>query len=124
MITKLKGELFINGKKYKKKVPPPKASEILRMCREERHSIHKAKVIKGLSISKDGSEFIRYAAEVGNYEDLHKVYRKLKMNHPDATHVVCACRLPGKNVGICKDFTDDEEYGVGQTLLTAAGSDQ
>ena len=75
------------------------------------------KVCRGKPVLVENQEFIGYSAPVRSLQEVNLAYAKVRAMHTDARHVVCACRLPGRNLHTHQDFADDGEHNTGQFLL-------
>ena len=65
----------------------------------------------------EGQTFAGYTAVVGSMKEVNTAYAKVCRQHPDARHVLGACRSPGENWHILQDFNDDDEHGQGNEFL-------
>ena len=112
-----KGGLAIQGEIYKKKVNPPSPKEMIQLSTDEIGDILKLKTIKGAKITQEKSSFVAYTAKVNSFEEVRKLYIKLKLIQPEARHIPCAYWLPNAEIPYSTDFHDDEEPGAGRTIL-------
>ena len=112
-----KGELFIDGKRYQKAIKPPSCKEILQVSREMRLERLNMKIARGELVQIQGQQFMGFSAQVKSIQEVNVIYAKIKAMHTDARHVVCACRLPGRNFHTHQDFVDNGEHNGGQFLL-------
>ena len=111
------GELMVEGERYVKQLRAPSCREILKASREQRM----ARLDKEVSVSHhktfNGQVLIGYTASVKTIDEANTTLAKIRGLHTDARHVICACRIPGKNFHMCQDYVDDNEHGGGSYLL-------
>ena len=50
-------------------------------------------------------------------ETIRDAYLKLREQHGDARHIICAYWLPGNNYTVLQDYVNDEEFKAGKKLL-------
>ena len=120
-MTVKKGTLTIGEEEdkevYRKKVTTPTADTLLNMEAEEKKRIHKVKLGEGSTICKGSCKFIGYTKAVKTFEEIQDCYSKVRLLHPQARHVVCAFRIPGKEEHFLQDYVDDDEFGAGRKIL-------
>ena len=109
-----KGNLVVDGATYKKQFLPPSCRDILLASKETRMERLGKKVTQSLQRNVNGQTFIGYTTAVRDV-----MYAKLKSVHPDARHIMGACRIPGRPFHINQDCVDDDEHGGGEILLQA-----
>ena len=58
-----------------------------------------------------------YFAQVTSYDQIERLYLKMKIMHSAAMHIVCSFRIPGEHTFECEDYCDDNDYSCGRNLL-------
>ena len=76
-----------------------------------------AKVNRGPTYEKDGNTFIGYVVDAKEPEGVQEAYAKVKLNHAEANHVVCAYMLPGENKLELSDGCDDNDFGAARPIV-------
>lgn len=112
-----KGRLLIKDKPYTKAVTPPTPAEIFTLKEGLMDLADEIDMVKGEHEKPQKCDFVAYAAAVKDHNDITAAYTKVRMKFSDATHVVCAYRLPGKDP-TSEDYADDGEFGAGRTILS------
>ena len=112
-----RGELMIDGKPYIKQLKTPSCREILEACKVQREVRLGKDLTKGHTQVFQKQEFTGYTAAVKSIEEVNHHYTKLRSFHTDSRHIICACRIVGRNFFINQDFLDDDEHGAGNILL-------
>lgn len=110
-------QLFLGEDKFVLPVQPLTPSTWLRKTPTELEVIDQYPVISGEVQEKQHSFFASYACEVKTLDDVQKAYYKVRRMEPEATHVMCAYRLPGLDFVRLQSFLDDGEHGAGRQLL-------
>ena len=110
-------QLTVNNTTYRKLVEPPTAGTILLSSKEDKIRWNKVKIIPANVILKGKCRFHGFSVIAGKVDMIRDAYNKLRWDHADARHIVCCYRLPGRSFHLLSDFTDDDEHGMGQTLL-------
>lgn len=114
-----KGQLFINGNLYEKKIQTPNARQLFKPDQKMMDLADEIDMVKGKTVMEEKSKFLAYAAAVHTEEDIQAAYLKVKTKFSDATHVVCAYRLQNGDSPILEDYQDDGEFAAGRTILKA-----
>ena len=117
-ISTVKGTMHIQGEMYIPKIQVPSPKQLIQLTPEQMKEILKMEVKTGGKITQEKSVFVGFAANVTNFEQIRQVYKKLKLCHPTARHIVCAYWL--ENVTEphhAKGFCDDGEPGAGRRLM-------
>ena len=112
-----RNQLMINNTTYKKLIELPSARSVLLADPSERIRWNKVRIIPGNVILKGKCRFHGFSVVAGKAETIRDAYNKLRFDHADARHIVCCYRLPGKCFPVLSDFVEDQEHGMGQTLL-------
>ena len=111
--------LKIGSHHYRKKVIAPKPGDLLNLDADELEETLAIKLTKGQKIKKGDSVFLAYGLDTKDHQSIRKAHLKVRLQHAQARHVVCAYYLPGAEKHYCQDFEDDEEHGAGRTLLAS-----
>ena len=112
-----KGVLQVNNVTYKKLVEAPDTSKILLADKTDIDRWLKVKTVPGNTILKGKCRFQAYSVIASKVETVRDAYNKLRYKHADARHIVCGFRFPGRSFHVLSDFEDDQEHGMGQTIL-------
>ena len=113
-----RGDLYIQGQRYKKIVAVPDDRSMLKSTKTDRMRWGKMKTVPGNVIKKERCEFHGFSVVASKIDTIRDAYSKLKELHGSARHISCAWRLPGANWPVLQDFQDNEEFGAGRHLLT------
>lgn len=116
-MTMKRGRLLIDEEPYKKAVVPPTPRDILYPNEAQFDLADEIDMVKGKEENEGNSRFIAYAAAVKDLDDIRAAYIKVRMKFADATHIVCAYRIPGDQEHMLQDYADDGENGAGRALL-------
>ena len=65
----------------------------------------------------DGNRFTAYAIETTSYECINDAYMKIRLNHAEARHIVCAWNFPSTRAYESSSYCNDGDHGVGQHIL-------
>lgn len=112
-----KGVLTLDGTPYVPPIHPPTVAEICSFTPEKKRMLHELDISQGDTEMHQKSVFTGYAADVFSTETVQKLYDAICLKVPDATHVVCAFKLPGIDIATTQGFVDNCEYGAGRVLL-------
>ena len=114
-----KGALMIQGETYKPKIATPTPKDLVDLKPEELEEILKLPLHTSTSakIVQDKSIFEGYTAAVSSYQQIRKLYIKMKLIQPAARHIVCAYYLPGEDTHYTQGFCDDGEPAAGRTAM-------
>ena len=111
------GRIMVNNSVVKSKIKPTPSCEILRMTEDELDEIKSVKLHKGGEHVERNSKFYGFVQKVQTEDDVQKGFKKLQVQHADATHITCAYRL-AKPVGPYRQGqVDDREPGAGRAIL-------
>ena len=113
----VKGNLYIRGEIYKCKVEPPTPSDLINMSVIELEKVLKMDTHKGPSVEQHRSKFTAHIASVKSHQQIRQIYKKMRLLHPEARHIVCAYWLEGGDTVYNQSFHDDQEPGAGRVLL-------
>lgn len=109
--------LFLDDKEYEPPFSVPSAHDFLHLSMERKRVIRELKVIKGDQELEQGSVFIGYAAQVFSTNEVKDYYHHIRLLNPEATHVMCAYKLPGVDFTKIQGAVDDGEHAGGRVIL-------
>lgn len=112
-----KGVLMVDDRPHTPSVKALSISQLCNLSTERKKILRDIELIEGSTEEKDESKFVGYAADVRSIDAVQKCYEALWLRIPDATHIICAFKLPGTEVTRTQGFLDDGEHGAGRTLL-------
>ena len=110
-------ELYVNGDKYQKAVMPPNAKDVLLITKQQEKALDGINILSGQEDYVDGSKFYSMVVEASTLKQVQDAYRKIKLQHASATHIICGYRIFGIKHHIYQDYSDDGEYGAGRKIL-------
>ena len=116
-VTTMKGDVYIGETKYERKINPPDPTRVLKMPIQELNAIMGMSVKCGPTIRRDNNCFTGYVVDANCYDTVQRAYMKIKLNHADARHIICAWNLPGSRPYEATDCCDDEDYGSARPIL-------
>ena len=116
-VSTYKGDIYIGNDKYIRQVNPPKATDVLRLSMGELNSVMSIAIDRGDTILLKKNAFTAYSLPTENYSQISRAYMKLHLNHADARHIVCAWNIPGIKTYESQDCCDDNDHGVGHSIL-------
>ena len=99
--------LFINNELQRNKIQPLSVADVMSISEKEALLTDKLPLAASDAAKEKGSFFTSYAVEVSSFAGVHRAYRRIKLYHPDADHIISASRTPSFNGG-----HDDREYGA------------
>lgn len=117
-------KMFFNDKEYVPPVSAPTVRQFLSLSAERRRVIRELQVIQGDEETAEESIFIGYAAQVFSTKQVEDYYYHVRLLNPEATHVMCAFKLPGIDFTSSQGSIDDGEHAGGRTLLKHLLKDQ
>ena len=103
--------VYIDGSPVQKQLVVPQPIELF-VDKAERDKMDKIKFCVSDTASLNGSDFIGFAFKTGQMNEVRRAYRKIKIMHPSADHIVAAYNL--KNAS---GHQDDDELSAGAKLL-------
>lgn len=116
-VTVKNNTLFLDDEQYQAPLKAPTVSQFLNLSQERRKIIRELEVVKGDEEIQSESIFIGYAAEVFSIKQVEDHYYHVRLLSPEATHVMCAYKLPGVDFALVQGGIDDGEHGASRTLL-------
>ena len=114
-----KGDLMINGEKYEKLIEPPRERDILLLDKKEAQHLDSLQMFQGGYKMVNGSAFYSYMAETRSLDRIRELFRKLKKEHLNSTHIMCGYRIFHAVAPLYQDYSDDGEWGGGRKILDA-----
>ena len=105
------GKVLIDGEVVQKHLLPPQPIELF-VDKTEREKINRIKFATSDTTSLEGSNFVGYACKASNITEVQRAYRKIKIMHPSADHIVAAYNMKSSD-----GYQDDEEFAAGYKLL-------
>ena len=105
-------QLYINKERQSKKVWPPTATDVLNLDKQEYEEIEAIELLESKGVQDTGSLFKGYAQKIETINCIPDIYKKVKIIHPDADHIVMVYRV-GEEEGCC----DDGEANAALKLL-------
>ena len=112
-----RGNIMVNNETMKAKVSAPTVAEIIQLTEAERETIRACKLTTGGEHVEKGSEFISYAVKVKSVAEVDRAYKKMRIKHAGATHVICAYRLDNPIGPYRQQAVDDGDFGLGRAAL-------
>lgn len=109
--------IFFDDQEYKPPIRALTVSEFLNLSPERRKIIRNLEVIKGDEETKMESIFVGYATDIFSLKQVEDYYFHIRLLSPEATHVMCAYKLPGIDFTKVQGGIDDGEHGASRTLL-------
>ena len=116
-ISTQKGQIMIGDSPYQQRVTAPDPTSVLQLSLPKLNIIMGKEVQFGAKLTYKGNQFYGYSLCTDNYEDIQDAYMKIRLNHADCRHVICAYSVPGTNELECNDSCDDEDYGASRPVL-------
>ena len=111
-----KGQLFVEGKKYRKKIDVNRSST-LKLEEDQIQAIQEVLVSTGETKTEQGSKFISYAVKINSVSEVRNLHLHFKCKYGDATHIIAAYRIAGINKAYDEDYVDDGETSAGRRIL-------
>ena len=112
-MTVEKSKLKIEGKVFREAVQVTDCKSILCATQDTLKEWRKIPVHKGNPVVTEGQTFTGFTACIKNSSEVQKAYDYVKSQMPDARHVICAYRMPGRNFHELQGYVDDDEWGAG-----------
>ena len=116
-IKQQKGELLINGEKMVSAIQPTKPTEVLLLDEKAKEELDMLELFEVDSQEEQNSKFYGYIAKTDCFEDVRKVYLKLRREHLNATHIMCGYRIFGSNTPLLQNYSNDGETHGGSKIL-------
>ena len=111
-----KGNLYIQGSKFVPKICVPTVGEVINPDNQE--EIDKMRLVEGEPKANEGCVFKGCTMAIQGLDDVRNGNIKMKQIHGRAKHIVCAFRLPGKEIHQLQGMIDDGEWGASRQLLS------
>lgn len=109
--------IFFNDQEFKPLLTVPTVSQFLGLSKERKRIIRDLQVIAGGEDTQKESIFISYASQVFSAKEAENYYYHVRLINPEATHLMCAFRLPGSDFIKSQGYVDDGEHGGGRLLM-------
>ena len=107
------GNLYINKERFRQVFTAPTVTEMLTLPRKEMERILDIPVEEAKTRQEKDNTFYAYAAKVKSRSGIRDLYKKMKLWHPDADHIVMAANLSQEKRLFS---TDDGENNAGVHL--------
>ena len=108
-------KLFVDGEMVPDPIYVPTPKDILLLSLKDHERLESIIIEESTSYTLSDSTFKAFCSKVTSYEEVKRVYQKLKIDHVYATHIMMACAFkegPGVEIFSC----DDGEDGGGLLL--------
>ena len=112
-----KAGLRIQGEIYFKRVRAPTPKELIETSLDDYDAMMSVKMEHGRIIERQNSKFLAYTKSVDTHYEIRQLYKKMKLQHPGAQHIVCVYSIPGEEKHYTNDYWDDDEHGAGKNVL-------
>ena len=109
-------KIYIGEHQYHKKVQPPDPTHVLRLPLGKLNEIMATQVDRTDAITVDDNVFTPYSMCTTDYKQIENAYMKLRLNHAEAKHIVCAWNIPGPKPFESIDNCDDGDHGMGYMI--------
>ena len=109
-----KGMIFVGDDVYKRCVNPPDPTRVLQLPLSRLNEIMATQLNRAPAISVNGNTFTAYSVNTAKYKIINDAYMKLRLNHADAKHIVCAWHFPSPKM---YESSDDGDHGAGHHIL-------
>lgn len=116
-ITVKKGVLELDGSPYEPPLQPPTIADIMSLSATARAAVQAAEITQGESETLNLSQFIGFAAQAYSLEQVRRLYTKLRIQHPNASHISAAFKIPGPDFATNQGIIDDGEHGGGRAIM-------
>ena len=117
-VTIHKGNIFVGSEKYQQQVQAPAATDVLRYPMYKLNQIMAMNVQRGTTHEECGNRFIPYIADVQDCATINDIYMKLRLQHAEARHIVCAWNIDGTTKRYeLSDSCDDNDHGASKPIL-------
>ena len=117
-ITFKGGSMQIDGHQCLNPVAPPDPLQVLSMPMEKLNEIMDYPLNTSPKLVKKDNIFIAASATVSSFEQINKAYMAMKLKHPGARHIVAVWNIPTDMIYDGQNYVEDEELGVGQSMLS------
>ena len=117
VVKTVRDDIYVGDDKYTPQVVPPDPTKVLQYSLPELNRIMSIPLHKGKKLECNGNFFTPYTVCVSTYKEIQDAYMKIRLNHADARHIVCAWSIPGSKVYEATDCCDDEDHGSALPIL-------
>lgn len=112
-----RGVLTVNDQLYEVPIFVPTVAQVCNLSPERKKILREMEILQGDTETCEKSIFTGYVADAYSTQNVQSIYEAMQLRVPDATHIMCAYRLPGVDFTQSQGFLDNGEYGAGRTLL-------
>ena len=125
-VTVDKNRIYVGNEEYQEPVTPPNPTSVLRYSSPKLNEIMMKHVDRDPNISEyvKGNKFTAYSMCTDNFVDINDAYMKIRLNHAEARHIICAWNIPGVKRYECEGSCDDDDYGVSKTCVAIDAGQQ
>ena len=116
-VSTFRNKTYVGEEEYVKKITPPDPTKVLRMPLTKLNNIMGLDTPCGPTVRAGDNYFTAYVLGVVNIEQVQDFYMKIKLNHAEARHIVCAWNMLGEKWYELQDYCDDGDHGVGAAIL-------
>ena len=114
-IEYVRGGIRIQGEMYNKKVKAPTPRELVEIQPDEYEAMMATKMSNSQEITVKNSRFIGYSKPVNSHSEIRQLYKRMKLTHPGARHIVCAYWINyDDQPHYARDYYDDQEPNAGR----------
>ena len=110
-------DIFVGDRQYVKMITEPEATEVLRMPLSKLNVIMSQQADRCQTFECKENKFTPYSLCTNDPQKIQEMYMKLRLNHAEARHIVCAWNIPGMREYESADWCDDGEAGAGEAIL-------
>ena len=115
--TTMSGKVYVGQRQYVPQVTAPDATKVLRMPMLKLNMLLAIDVKQAKPIKVSDNIFTGYSLCVNDYQTIQDAYMKIRLNHAEARHIVCAWSIPGLPQYEANDYCDDDDHGAGKPVL-------
>ena len=112
-----RGEIYIGTDKYEKKVSAPDPTKVLQLPLRKLNEIMSTEVQRAHVYQEKGNTFTAYTVCTNSIQEVQDAYMKIRLNHPEARHIVAAWNIPAQQDYDNADGCDDDEHGIANVLV-------
>ena len=121
----LKGTIItVDEEVYTKQITPPDPTKVLQIPLAELNRIVGTHVKAGPTLEYKENSFTTYSIDATTYQEVQTAYTKIRLDHAEARHIVCAWNVPQDKFHLANDGCDDEEYGASLPLAKLLAENQ
>lgn len=113
-----KGQLMVRNEPFIPDIEPPSVRQLLQPTTPEVEKMCEMALVEGDEEEQDNSQFVGYAVRAKSVEQVNAAYTRVRKHHLEATHVMCAYKIPNTDSSKMEGMVDDREFGAGRHLLS------